>query len=120
MKIPKYDKSKCQAKQFKGYTGCMCEYCLWYLTLLGDWKVNVKEPAFRGEISIIRENNRHGFASCGWDHPNRKVILFSDYHRMLGNFNNNELKNKAWNELIKMAHRYAKLLNKQDKMEQSR
>lgn len=109
----KYDKSKCQSSHelFKGYTGCMCNYCEEFKNQPSRWKVNVKGRRFQGEIAIVRKNNRHGFASYGWDHPKHKVILYTDYHGMVGGFPTKELQQIAWLGLIDMAHTLCNMMN---------
>lgn len=77
---PAFDKTQCKGGELQGYTGCLCEYCLSYRELQGRWIVNVKGDCNTYEISVLRENNRHGIASYGWFSDDKRVIA-SNVHR---------------------------------------
>lgn len=71
MKIStRHDKSKCTGKLLQGYTGCYCNYCRTYAAQKSKWVVNVKPY----EVSVLRETNRHGKESYGWDDTHKKIL----------------------------------------------
>ena len=105
--ISKYDKTKCTSKYLQGYSGCCCNYCRAYSQLGGKWIVDIKGSWMHGEISVIRESFRHGFASWGWFEKNRKIMVYSDSHRWGTPY-------EVFKAHIETAKKLAKQLNKDD------
>lgn len=102
-----FEEHKCQGNLLKGYSGCMCDYCREYRALPGTWIVNTKGGIGKGgfEISVLRENNRHGQASYGWFGED-KILISHDYQRTA------EMLQLVWERLLKVAHEVAEELNK--------
>lgn len=70
-----YDKTKCTASLFKGYSGCCCNYCTEYSNQKSKWTLHIFGGPARGhEVSLVRETNRHGLASWGWSGPNKIIV----------------------------------------------
>lgn len=71
----KYDKNKCEASpDFKGYTGCYCKYCQWFRNQPSKWKAGWHIAKDDCEIFVARKNNRHAFASWGWDGADKLIV----------------------------------------------
>lgn len=76
MKIPKYNREKCSNNLFKGYSGCHCNYCHQYSLLNGKWIVYIHGGSDKSsEVSVVRENNRHGQKSWGW-YGDSKILIY--------------------------------------------
>jgi hypothetical protein len=71
------------------------------------WIVNTKgEPGkYYYEIAVVKENNNHGIASYGWGGIDKHIISAS-YRRK-----SNCLSGFLWDELLKVAEKYAIYLN---------
>lgn len=73
----------------------------------GHWIVHTKgaanQPAF--EISVLRENNRHGIASYGWFGSDKLLISHN------GGPCHWPVTQQVWNELLGVAERVAASLN---------
>jgi hypothetical protein len=68
----------------------------------GKWIVHVKGDAKRnGEISVVREDFKHGQRSYGWDGPAKFIVK---------NWNQ-QIVESDWDILIKAAHSFANQLN---------
>ena len=105
MSTPVYDKSKCKAALWKGYTGCQCSYCDEYANSGKEWKVSVKGDRECGEISIVLDTNRHGLASYGWFDAH-KILIFSCNEWQQG------VPEDIWLEQIAIAKKYCAKKNK--------
>ena len=102
-----YDKEKCSSRIFQGYTGCMCDYCKWYGSQKGRWIVSKKGTPTNEhhEIALVRENNRHGLASYGWNGENKIIISSST---------NYTIPKEVFDTLLKTAQKLANKYNKKE------
>lgn len=66
------------------------------------------------EIVVIRQNNKHGFISLGWDHHDEKIVvgILDDYDYYLTKKQKTYLKKKC----LFMAKEMAIVMNKWDKL----
>lgn len=68
----------------------------------GKWLVHTHGSATRnGEISVVREDFKHGFRSYGWEGPAKFIVKQWDQQIAKGD----------WDILIKAAHGFANQLN---------
>ena len=95
------------SKLFKGYSGCCCEYCKKYSNQKSKWTLHIFGSPKQGhEISIVRETNRHGIASWGWEGPN-KIVVSS---------NSNKIPEEVFNEIVKTARSLVDKKNKKENL----
>ena len=105
-----FDETRCTGNLLQGYTGCMCDYCQAFKRLPGTWIVNTKGGPNRRsfEVSVLRENNRHGIASYGWFDESKSLISHN------GGPCQWPVPDRVWTGLVKLAHEFAEELNKQE------
>ena len=110
MQTPVFDKELCKGKMLQGYSGCCCDYCRSFKLLKGRWIVNIQGAAGKEtfEISVLRENNRHGIASYGWFDEEKLLISHNGgpCHWPVTPF--------VWEGLVKLATYVADQLNKEE------
>ena len=71
----------------------------------GKWLVHtIGDASESGEISIVREDFKHGFRSLGWEGPAKYIIK---------KWNQNASQ-QVWDAMIEMAKMFAEELNKLD------
>ena len=99
-----HDKSKCASTVYQGGTGCCCNYCTEYSASGKKWEVSVKGTNKSGEIALVLETNRHGFASYGW-FDEYKILIFScqDW---------NQVPKEIWKAQIALAKKQCAIKNK--------
>ena len=107
MTMHNYDKTKCQSDFFKGYSGCQCSYCQSYKNLPSRWVVNIFGDETHSEISVVRENNRHGRASWGWFDKDKKFVFGHDDWQ-------GKIDKNLFNSHIRRAEKYALRLNDEE------
>ena len=104
---PEFDKSQCTGGIVKGYTGCLCPHCSSYRALKGRWILGLKGNLERGfEISVLRENNRHGIASWGWYGEAKLLVCTAEPD------STNQL---VFDELLSAARRIAERMNVEER-----
>ena len=98
-----YDKRFCKGNLLKGYSGCCCQYCQDYKSLRGKWSIQIHGSRIGGfEISVLRENNRHGKASYGWFDEDKILIVERD----------TMVPKRLWDAFLKLAKKESDRLNK--------
>ena len=81
-----------------------------YNPFSNKWVVNIVEDR---EVSVIRQNNRHGFISWGWESEKEKISIGVLPERR--EFSTN-LINLLREELLKAGKKVATNLNKKEKL----